>query len=97
MDANRSRVTAVAVQDGKIVFVGSDAGAEAWRAPARAWSTCGDRWCCRAARLPRPPDRGGIGPAAVRFDRSDRAGLDKVASYAAEHPELTWIVGGGWC
>src|SRR5262245_28696671 len=31
MDANRSQVTAVAVEDGKIVFVGSDAGAEALR------------------------------------------------------------------
>src|SRR5215471_19516945 len=31
MDAQRSLVTAVAVKDGKIVFVGSDAGAEALR------------------------------------------------------------------
>ena len=31
MDANRSQVTAVAVKDGKIVFVGSDTGAEALR------------------------------------------------------------------
>ena len=99
MDANRRQVTAVAVQDGKIVFVGSDAGAEAWRGSSTRVVDLRGQMV-----LPGLHDshvhltEGGF--ALLQCDLTGlttvQQVLDKVASYAAEHPELTWIVGGGW-
>jgi predicted amidohydrolase YtcJ len=99
MDANRSQVTAVAVKDGKIVFVGSDAGAEALRGSST-----------RVVDLQGQMVLPGLHDSHVHLTEGGLATLqcsltglttvqqvlDKVASYAAEHPELTWIVGGGW-
>jgi len=99
MDANRSQVTAVAVQDGKIVFVGSDAGAEALRGSST-----------RVVDLQGQMVLPGLHDSHVHLTAGGLAELqcslkglttvdqvlDKVASYAAEHSELTWIVGAGW-
>ena len=92
MDANRSQVTAVAVQDGKIVFVGSDAGAEALRGSST-----------RVVDLQGQMVLPGLHDSHVHLTAGGLAELqcslkglttvpqvlDKVASYAAEHPELT--------
>src|SRR5262249_12594995 len=99
MDANRSQVTAVAVQDGKIVFVRRDARAGALRGSSTP-----------VVAPPGPIGLPGLhdshvhrtaGGLALRqcslkgLTTVDQV-LDKVASYAAEHSELTWIVGAGW-
>jgi len=99
MDANRSQVTAVAVKDGKIVFVGGDTGAEALRGSSTRVVDLQGQMV-----LPGLHDshvhltEGGL--ALLQCDLTGlttvQQVLDKVASYAAEHPALAWIVGGGW-
>ena len=99
MDANRSQVTAVGVKDGKIIFVGSDTGAEALRGSST-----------RVVDLEGQMVLPGLHDSHVHLTEGGLATLqcsltglttvqqvlDKVASCAVQHPELTWIVGGGW-
>jgi predicted amidohydrolase YtcJ len=94
MDANRSQVTAVAVKDGKIVFVGSDTGAEALRGSST-----------RVVDLQGQMVLPGLHDSHVHLTDGGLVTLlcsltglttvpqvlDKVVFCAAEHPERTWI------
>jgi predicted amidohydrolase YtcJ len=90
---------AVAVQGGRITAVGS-------AQDARTWTGSDTRLLELEGRTVLPgfqdahlhPPRGGL--ARVRCDLYEattrEACLEVVARYAAEHPDLEWIAGGGW-
>ena len=90
---------AVAVRGGRIAAVGS-------ASDARGWAGTGTRVLELEGRTVLPgfqdahlhPAHGGLAAAqCYLFDADSReACLDAVARYAAEHPELEWIEGGGW-
>jgi hypothetical protein len=52
MDPARSWAEAVAVRDGRIVFVGTSRDAQAWVGPAPAWSASRDGWSSPASTTP---------------------------------------------
>lgn len=99
MDAARSWAQAVAVSDGEITFVGSDAEASAFVGE-------GTRVVDLAGRMILPgfhdahihPIYGGV--LAAHTDLTELEGseayLGAISEYAAAHPEQPWIRGGGW-
>jgi len=90
---------AVAVQDGRIAAVGSARDAREWAGPgARVIELEGRTVLPGFQDAHLHPPHGGLAAAeCYLFDAGTREQcLDAVARYAAEHPELEWIVGGGW-
>ncbi len=99
MDAARSWASAVAVRDGRIVAVGPDSAVAAHVGPRT-------RVIALRGRTVTPgfgdshvhPVHGGL--ARLRCELHDSRGLetylDIVASYSASHPDVSWILGGGW-
>ena len=99
LDDSRSWAEAVAVREGRIVYVGSDQGLEPW-VDSRT------RVIPLQGRLVLPgfcdahvhPLLAGL--EAMRCPLSELKSasevLARVADYAHDHPELTWIVGTGW-
>jgi predicted amidohydrolase YtcJ len=99
MDAQRSWGTAVAVSRGRIRYVGTDAGARSLQGPeTRVLDLEG------AMVLPGLHDAhvhladGGLAPLLCSLVglKTEQRSLAAVAAYAKAHPELEWIVGGGW-
>lgn len=99
MDPARSWASAVAVRDGRIVAVGSDQAVRPLTGP-------GSRVIELRGRTVTPgfgdahvhPLHGGL--ARLRCELHGQRGLDTylatIARYAASHPDLPWILGGGW-
>ena len=99
VDTARPGAGAVAVQAGRIVAVGDES-------EVKSWIGSGTRVVDLRGGLLVPgfqdahvhPLHGGIG--RLRCDLHDspgRAGvLDTIRRYAAEHPDLPWILGAGW-
>jgi len=99
LDAARSWATALAVRDGRIAAVGSDAAMAAHVGPST-------RLIALRGRTVTPgfgdahvhPIHGGL--ARLRCDLHDAYGietyLDIVKTYARTHPGSTWIQGSGW-
>ncbi len=99
VDDARSWAQAVAVADGKIVFVGTATGAKAWIGP-------GTRVLELDGRMVLPsfhdshvhPVSGGV--EALECDLNGSATpaevLERLKRYSAAHPSLPWIRGGGW-
>ncbi len=99
MDPARSWASAIAVCDGRIAAVGSDAAVRTLIGP-------GSRVIDLRGRTVTPgfgdahvhPLHGGL--ARLRCELHGQRGLDAylatIASYATNHPELPWILGGGW-
>ena len=99
VDAARSWTTAVAVQQGRIVYVGTDEGASAWIGKnTRVVDLTGKML------LPGFHDShihligGGIELEQCNINGMTTIEqiLDKVRQYAAERPHEKWIQGGGW-
>lgn len=99
LDAARRWASAVAVQDGKIAFVGSDADAERFIGPLTRVIDLGGRMLLPAfqdshahAMYARNPaneiDLDGLQDRAMIFAR--------IRDFAAAHPRKAWIVGRGW-
>ena len=98
MDAARSWAQAVAIREGRIAYVGSDAGARAFVGPMT-------RVVGLAGRLVLPafqdahvhPASGGVelGQCNVNDLATKEAILEKVKECAAAR-DKTWIAGGGW-
>jgi predicted amidohydrolase YtcJ len=98
-DAARSWATAVAVRDGTVVAVGGDEAVAPYLAQA-------DEVVDLAGRLLLPgfvdahahPVMGGL--ERMRCDLSDRRSLEGyqevIRSYVDDHPDRTWVIGGGW-
>ena len=90
---------AVAVRGGRIGAVGSAEDAEAWAGPGTRVLELEGRTILpgfQDAHL-HPPHGGLAASQCYLFDAVTREQcLEAIARYAAEHPELEWIVGGGW-
>jgi len=99
VDARRSRHEALAVKDGRIAALGSAKEAAGWAGPRTRTVDLGGRLV-----LPGFADAH-LHPSFCTFElfevgladcRSVAECLDKVARFAAEHPESPAIRGGGW-
>ncbi|HBL26285.1 MAG TPA: amidohydrolase [Acidobacteria bacterium] len=99
LDARRPRAEAVAVTDGRLVFVGTDAAVAPWIGPrTRVLDLAG------GMVLPGFQDShthladGGVELGDCRLDAAatPEEVLAEVGRFAAAHPERPWILGGGW-
>jgi predicted amidohydrolase YtcJ len=90
---------AVAVRAGRIAALGSARDAREWSGPGTRVLELEGRTVLpgfQDAHL-HPPSGGLAASQCYLFDAVTREQcLDAVARYAADHPELEWIVGGGW-
>ncbi len=99
VDASRSWAEAVAISEGKIVFVGTDAGAKAWIGP-------GTRLVDLRGKMLLPafhdshvhPISGGIEAAECDLHglQTPTQVLAAIREYVVSHPDAKWIRGGGW-
>lgn len=89
---------AVAIRDGRIVFVGSDSGADWFIGRRTQVLDLEGRMVLPAFRDTHMHPRGGIQLAECTLDdlRTRQEVLDSVRRYAERHPELRWIRGSGW-
>jgi len=99
VDAARSWAEAVAIRDGRITYVGTNAGVDAYIGADTSVVDLGGRMLLPAFQDSHiHPISGGIEAAAC-----DLNGLQDLAeyraaisAYAAENPDVPWILGGGW-
>jgi predicted amidohydrolase YtcJ len=99
MDDSRSWAEAVALDDGKIVFVGSDVDASAFVGPkTRVLELEGKMVLPGFQDSHVHPVTGGIelGQCNLNNLTTAAAVFEKVRSCATENPDREWIVGGGW-
>ena len=99
MDSARSWATSVAVAHGRIVYVGTDAGAAAWRgATTRVVDLTGRMLLPAFHDSHVHPVSSGI--ELTRCDLTPFTTREEVFAeirrYAAAHPQDTWILGSGW-
>jgi predicted amidohydrolase YtcJ len=99
VDGPRSWAEAVAVTQGRIVFVGTDAAAAAWIGPlTRVVDLTGKMLLPAFHDSHVHPVSGGI--EAVECNLHGLASPDEVLAairaYAVAHPQAPWIRGGGW-
>ncbi len=99
VDARRSWAEAVAITDGRIRYVGSDAGAAAHIGTNTTVVDLGGRMMLPAFQdIHIHPISGGIEASAC--DLNGLAGLPEyrsiIGEYAAANPDAPWILGGGW-
>lgn len=99
LDAKRSWAEAVAIKDGKIVFVGSNEAARKYAGEQTEVINLRGRMMMPAFQDSHiHPISAGIEASAC--DLNDIGNLGgyraKIAEYAAANPELEWILGGGW-
>ncbi len=99
LDASRSWAEAVAVRGGRVVYVGTDAGAAALRAAkTRVVDLAGKMLLPGFHDAHVHPVSGGMelvecGLAGLKTQEEVFAAIRR---YAAEHPNDPWIVGNGW-
>ena len=99
VDAARSRAAAVAVKDGRIVAVGTDATIREHIDPTTEVFDLGGRMLLPGFQDAHVhPPSGGL--EMLQCDLNDvytsSQYLEIIAAYAAEHPDAEWILGGGW-
>jgi predicted amidohydrolase YtcJ len=99
VDAARSWAQALAVRDGRIVAVGTDAAVRPHVGPSTRVVELRGRTVTPGFQDAHVhPLHGGL--ARLRCELHEQKGLDTylaiVAAYAADHPERPWITGGGW-
>jgi hypothetical protein len=98
MDAARSWAEAVAVREGRIVYVGNDLGARAYLGPKTRVVALGGRMVLPSFQDAHiHPVSGGVelGQCNINDLATKDAILEKVRACAATEKK-TWIVGGGW-
>lgn len=99
LDAARSWAEAVAIRGGRLVYVGTDAGAKPYLGPATRVIELGGKMV-----LPGFHDShvhlvsGGVelGQCDLNGAATLAEALSRIRTYAAAHPTKPWIVGGGW-
>jgi len=99
VDAVRSWAQAVAIRDGRIAYVGDDAGATPFVGAGTKRAPLAGRMLLPAFQDAHvhPVDAGVSGRQCALFDLASAAALvERVLRCAREHPEWPWIVGGGW-
>jgi hypothetical protein len=99
VDAARSWAQALAVREGRIVAVGTGAAIKPYIGPATRVIDLRGRTVTPGFQDAHVhPIHGGL--ARLRCELHEEHGLDTyvriVADYAASHPDLEWITGGGW-
>ena len=100
MDAARSWARAVVIQDGKIVYAGSEAEAGNWIGPDTRVIDLAEKMVLPSFQDAHiHPIPGGIQRTSfldlMELD-SREAYLAAIETYAKENPEKEWIQGGGW-
>jgi predicted amidohydrolase YtcJ len=99
VDEERTRAEAIAISDGRIVFVGSNAGADPFVGSDTEIVDLKGRMMLPAFQDSHiHPISAGIEASACDLNAaSDLAGYRSViGSYAAANPDVPWITGGGW-
>jgi predicted amidohydrolase YtcJ len=99
VDAARSWAEAVAIRDGRIVYVGADDGARAWVGPTTRVVELGGRFVLPGFHDSHlHPITGGMRTLRCELSGATTAAeaLERVRAYAAAHPDAPWIVGRGW-
>ena len=99
LDAQHPRAEAVAVAGGRIVYVGSEQGAEEWIGPKTDVIDLAG-----GILLPGFQDShthlvsGGLGLDTCQLDNfaTQEEILAEIRRYAEAHPDRPWILGGGW-
>src|SRR5438552_4127053 len=99
MDAARSWAESVAIRGGRLLYVGSDSGVERWIGPSTKVEDLAGQFVLPSfidAHV--HPLEAGI--ALQQIDLSDMKTKDEIIAaidkYAQQHPNLSWIMGGGW-
>ncbi len=89
---------ALAVRDGRVVYVGDDRGVASYIGRRTAVLDLAGRMVLPAFRDTHLHPRGGIQLGECTLDnlRTAEAVLDSVRRFAASHPEADWIRGSGW-
>lgn len=99
VDANRSWAEVVAISDGRIDYVGNDAGAEPFIGANTTVVDLQGRMMLPAFQDTHiHPISAGIEASACDLNAaSDLAGYRSIiGGYAAANPDVSWITGGGW-
>lgn len=99
MDASRSWAQAVAVRDGRIVFVGTDLEAAKWIGPRTQVRDLGGRLVLPSFHDSHVhPVTSGMELLTCNLNEAETADdvFATIRRYAAEHPTEKWIRGGGW-
>lgn len=97
-DGARSRASAVLVRDGRVAAVGGDEVRELAGPRAEVVDLAGRLLVPGFQDAHVHPVWGGLEMLACSLSglSGAQAYVDRVAAYAGEHPEATWIGGGGW-
>ena len=92
------RVETLAVRDGRVVYLGKDAGARRLIGRHTTVLELQGRMVLPAFRDTHLHPSEGVGLSECRFDelRTREAILDSLRQCATAHPELSWIRGRGW-
>ncbi|SDM19685.1 hypothetical protein SAMN05421823_11177 [Catalinimonas alkaloidigena] len=99
VDSARSWAEAIAVDQGRIVYVGTNEGVNAWTGPQTEVHSLQGRMILPGFHDAHVhPLMGGIelGECDLNGLDTPEAILDSVQAYATAHPALDWIRGGGW-
>jgi len=99
MDLQRSWQQAIAIRDGKIIYVGKDSGAGAYTGPhTRVVELQGRMVLPGLQDIHIHPISSGMEAAICDLNGLTSADeyLEKIKNYAATNPDLPWILGGGW-
>lgn len=99
VDAQRSWAEALAIANGRIAYVGNNAGVEKFiGAKTRVLDLHGKMVLPGFHDSHVHPVSGGIelGLCNLNGSQTQQEVFDKIRAYAAAHPEKKWITGGGW-
>ena len=99
VDAQRSWAEALALANGRIVYVGNNSGAEKFISDqTRVIDLQGKMVLPGFHDSHVHPVSGGIelGQCNLNGSKTQQEVFDKIRAYAAAHPEKQWITGGGW-
>ena len=99
MDAARSWAEAVAIRDGRILFVGADSEMEALIGAETQVVDLGGRMVLPGMHdVHIHPISGGMEAAACNLNglKTSEEYVEAIRRYADAHPDEAWITGGGW-
>lgn len=99
VDAVRTWAQAVAIRDGRIVYVGHDAGATRWIGPKTRMVDLAGKMVLPGFHDSHVHLAGGgveLGECNLTGKTDLQDILDTVRKYAEQHPDRPWIVGSGW-
>jgi hypothetical protein len=99
VDGTRSWAETIAIDDGRIVYVGTDAGAKDWIGPQTQVVDLKGRMVVPGMQdVHIHPISGGIEANGCDLNAANSVEeyVAIIRKYADEHPDETWIKGGGW-